>query len=147
MGGCKRETQWRCVDPEALMLVECPSFPNLRAVSLRVYDLFLWRGQVLCSTFCHLRVDCRFEAELTAHRLGTKLYTDSPLGSLHHLSHKDKNSLELPPPPQYSPAKIMNRLLHSITMLWDPGWNGYPNLKCSPFKSLCWTCCNWVQHS
>ncbi len=51
---------------------------------------FFWRGQVLCSTFCYLRVGRRFEVELAARRLGTKLYVDSSLGGLYHLSHEDK---------------------------------------------------------
>ena len=34
---------------------------SCESVSLR---LFFWRGQVLCSTFCYLRVGRRFEIEL-----------------------------------------------------------------------------------
>jgi hypothetical protein len=49
---------------------------------------FFWPGQVLCSTFCHLRVSCRFEVKLAAHRFGTNFHLGSPLGGLYPLSSR-----------------------------------------------------------
>jgi hypothetical protein len=80
--------KFRIIIGVQLFIIVCPRFPNLRAVSLRVCDFLFWREQVLCSTFCHLRVSRRFEVELAARRFGTKPLVGSPLGDLNPLSYR-----------------------------------------------------------
>ena len=66
--------------------VLCSTFCYLRVGRRFEVELFFWRGQVLCSTVCHLRVCCRFEVKLTACRFGTNFHVGSPLGGLYPLS-------------------------------------------------------------
>ncbi len=64
----------------ALLFAICKLVADLRSNS------FFWRGQVLCSTFCHLRVSHRFEVKLAARRFGTNFHVGSPLGGIYPLS-------------------------------------------------------------
>ena len=77
---CKSATFFGVVRCSALLFAICKLVADVRLNS------FFWQGQVLCSTFCHLRVSHRFEVKLAARRFGTNFHVGSPLGGLYPLS-------------------------------------------------------------
>ena len=101
---------------------------------------FFWWGQVLCSTFCHLRVSCRFEVELAACRFGTIFHVGSPLGGLYPLSSPRIKKLSPSSPPTQVPY-------HTIqpTALACGGRAISLLLPHYPLLSFLLSCPRWVQ--